>query len=603
MWIARAPELEEDVALGNIALDLIGHARSLLHYAGTATGRSEDDLAYWRDEPEWRNAWLFEQPNGDFAHTIARQLVGIRLPVRALRRAHRVDRPDARGDRREVGEGGRLPPRPRHPVGAAARRRHRRVAPPHDPRDHRHLAVRRRAVPRRRARRAPRRRRRRGAAVDAAAPRSTPRSTRCSPRRELELPTGRTAFTASGGGRDGKHTEHLGPLLAEMQVLARAAPGGIMVTAAAARGIRRPPVPADPAALRAWQVAATVTDPEVPVLTIEDLGVLRSVEVDDDGAVLVKLTPTYSGCPALDAMRDDVLLALTHAGYSDVRVDLVLAPAWTTDWMSDEGKAEAAQVRHPGADRARRGSRLGAGPAAARREVPALRLAEHARARPLRLDVVQGALRVPRLPRAVRLLQGALMAARNLGSTATPAAARLADSSVAETFLASTVGGEHVAKRHRARFHALEVAEVRPLTADAVEVTFTVPEALADDYTYLPGQYVALRTELDGHERRRSYSICRPPERGQPLGRDQARPRRGVLDVGEHRAEGRRHARRDEPAGHVHVDARRARRQARRRHRRGLGHHPAHGARRTRCWRGPRHPNSSSSTRTGRRST
>lgn len=73
-WISRAPELEEDVALGNIALDLLGHARSLLHYAGTASGRSEDDLAYWRDEPEFRSAWLFEQPNGDFAHTIARQL-------------------------------------------------------------------------------------------------------------------------------------------------------------------------------------------------------------------------------------------------------------------------------------------------------------------------------------------------------------------------------------------------------------------------------------------------------------------------------------------------------------------------------------------------
>lgn len=106
------------------------------------------------------------------------------------------------------------------------------------------------------------------------------------------------------------------------------------------------------------------------------------------------------------------------------------------------------------------------------------------------------------------------MAARNLGSTPTPSAERLADTSVAETFLASTVGGEHVAKRHRARFHALEVSEVRPLTADAVEVTFTVPDALADDYTYLPGQYVALRKQLDGHERRRSYSICRPPERG-----------------------------------------------------------------------------------------
>ncbi|MCC2028251.1 phenylacetate-CoA oxygenase subunit PaaC [Microbacterium sp. YMB-B2] len=74
MWIARAPELEEDVALANIALDLLGHARSLLRYAGTADGRSEDDLAYFRDEPDFRSAWLFEQPNGDFAQTIARQL-------------------------------------------------------------------------------------------------------------------------------------------------------------------------------------------------------------------------------------------------------------------------------------------------------------------------------------------------------------------------------------------------------------------------------------------------------------------------------------------------------------------------------------------------
>ena len=74
-WIARAPELEEDVALANIALDLLGHARSLLRFAGTWDGRSEDDLAYFRDESEYRSAWLFEQPNGDFAHTIARQLV------------------------------------------------------------------------------------------------------------------------------------------------------------------------------------------------------------------------------------------------------------------------------------------------------------------------------------------------------------------------------------------------------------------------------------------------------------------------------------------------------------------------------------------------
>jgi ring-1,2-phenylacetyl-CoA epoxidase subunit PaaC len=72
-WISRAPELEEDVALGNIALDLLGHARSFLHFAGTWDGRSEDDLAFFRDEPEFRSTWIVEQPNGDFAQTIARQ--------------------------------------------------------------------------------------------------------------------------------------------------------------------------------------------------------------------------------------------------------------------------------------------------------------------------------------------------------------------------------------------------------------------------------------------------------------------------------------------------------------------------------------------------
>jgi len=73
-WVAHGPELEEDLALTNIALDLLGHARSLLRYAGTADGRTEDDLAYFRDEHEFRCAWLFEQPNGDYAQTMARQL-------------------------------------------------------------------------------------------------------------------------------------------------------------------------------------------------------------------------------------------------------------------------------------------------------------------------------------------------------------------------------------------------------------------------------------------------------------------------------------------------------------------------------------------------
>lgn len=87
----------------------------------------------------------------------------------------------------------------------------------------------------------------------------------------------------------------------------------------------------------AWEAAAAVCDPEVPVLTIEDLGVLRGVEVDC-GHVTVTITPTYSGCPAVSAIRDDVVLALTRAGYADVDVRLTLSPAWTTDWMSEDGK-------------------------------------------------------------------------------------------------------------------------------------------------------------------------------------------------------------------------------------------------------------------------
>ena len=88
----------------------------------------------------------------------------------------------------------------------------------------------------------------------------------------------------------------------------------------------------------AFEVAAAVPDPEVPVLTIGDLGVLRDVTVDADGRVQVTVTPTYSGCPAMDAIRTDVVTALTDAGFTDAHVSTVLSPAWTTDWMSDEGK-------------------------------------------------------------------------------------------------------------------------------------------------------------------------------------------------------------------------------------------------------------------------
>lgn len=92
---------------------------------------------------------------------------------------------------------------------------------------------------------------------------------------------------------------------------------------------------------QAWAVAAKVCDPEVPVLTIADLGVLRDVRVEG-GRVEAVITPTYSGCPAMNLIALNVELALEEAGFSDVKVTTVLSPAWTTDWMSEEGKAKLA---------------------------------------------------------------------------------------------------------------------------------------------------------------------------------------------------------------------------------------------------------------------
>lgn len=92
----------------------------------------------------------------------------------------------------------------------------------------------------------------------------------------------------------------------------------------------------------ARDVVAAVPDPEIPVVTIEDLGILRDVTVDDDGHVEVVLTPTYSGCPATDTIRGDVERALAEHGFGDAVVRTVLAPAWTTDWISDEGRRKLA---------------------------------------------------------------------------------------------------------------------------------------------------------------------------------------------------------------------------------------------------------------------
>lgn len=87
-------------------------------------------------------------------------------------------------------------------------------------------------------------------------------------------------------------------------------------------------------------LAATVADPEIPVLSIADLGILRDGHLEADGTVRLTITPTYSGCPAMDMIRADLATVFAKAGHAKVEVDLVLSPAWTTDWMTEDGKAK-----------------------------------------------------------------------------------------------------------------------------------------------------------------------------------------------------------------------------------------------------------------------
>ena len=86
-----------------------------------------------------------------------------------------------------------------------------------------------------------------------------------------------------------------------------------------------------------WGILSNVTDPEVPVLSITDLGIVRDVKMENDQLEVV-ITPTYSGCPAMDMITVNIRIALLSHGFNNVKITTVLSPAWTTDWMSEEGK-------------------------------------------------------------------------------------------------------------------------------------------------------------------------------------------------------------------------------------------------------------------------
>ena len=114
---------------------------------------------------------------------------------------------------------------------------------------------------------------------------------------------------------------------------------------------------------RAWRVLDAVVDPEIPVLTIGDLGIIRDVK-EDGARVTVTITPTYSGCPAMNLIEMQIRDAILGAGWEGVEIVTVLSPAWTTDWLSAEGreKLKSIGIAPPVGTAAGRGALFGAEP-------------------------------------------------------------------------------------------------------------------------------------------------------------------------------------------------------------------------------------------------
>lgn len=105
-----------------------------------------------------------------------------------------------------------------------------------------------------------------------------------------------------------------------------------------------------------WTILEEVTDPEIPVLTIQDLGIVRDVKIHQDDTVEVIITPTYSGCPAMHAIEINIIATLQENGFDKIKVTTVLSPAWTTDWLTEAGreKLKAYGIAPPAGSRSKR---------------------------------------------------------------------------------------------------------------------------------------------------------------------------------------------------------------------------------------------------------
>ena len=547
-WVGHGPVLEEDIALTNVGLDLLGQGRMWLSLRGrgrsaraAAQGRSEDELAFLRDGGAFRNLQLVEMPNGDFATTMARQFYFDQAHLLLLRALARST--DAR-----VAE---IAAKAVKEVTYHAERSADWVIRLGDGTDESHARMQRAldalwpytgemfaadAIELRADRRRHRRRRARRCAS-----RGSPRCDAVLAEATLALPArrvdaGRATAAAASRACTPSISATCWPRCSTCSARIRARSGDGHVAEATARSPRRRPRSTDAGRVDVvWDALATVPDPEIPVISIVELGIVRDVAWDG-GRLRVEVTPTYSGCPATEMIATLIRERLAAIGVPDVELVQRLSPPWSTDWIAPEAKAQARGVRH----------RAAASVAARRIDVAGIS--------PLR----RAGVVVP-CPRC-----GSAQHASCCRSSARPRARRstAATTASSRSTISSRTDGLPRARLTMSKFHPTAHRQRR--ARDARRRRDHVRRARS------AARAVPLRAGPAPDAARRHRRRGRAPLLFDLLGRagrraahrGQEEPGRRVLDVGERRAEGRRHDRRHAAARALQRAARRRRARA-----------------------------------------